>query len=183
MTMAATVDAFSSMSIVQPDPSTHVPGGSVFDLLGVAAMAASVTLAALQDRVRYAPACEPRKERLLEHALRRLNPEMSGVYIPSNQAEQAKLILNELIADAQPTPQVAVDEDGAIEALWLVNGTEVLLSVEPDGSGVLGAYDPENAIFEYEFDDLTDPLDRGKIAVARHLLNELGEAVTYRVLV
>lgn len=183
--MAIAVDTFSSLSMVRPSPATGLPPGAATDLIGVAAAAASVTLATVQARyrARYAEFSEPRKERLLDHALRSIDPATSGVYLPVSQVEYASLLLRELIADAQPTPQIAVDEGGVIEALWLVNGTEVTLSIEPDGSGVLAASAPEEDYFEYEFDDVTDPLDLGKIAEARIILNELGELVTHRVLV
>jgi hypothetical protein len=181
---AYAVSSFASISLFQQPSAPNAPEGSVvLNLLGVTAMAASVTRAALQDwhRGRYASFCEPSRERLVEHALRGLDPMTSGVLLPSSQVEQAVLLFRDLIADAQPTPQVAVGEDGSVEALWLVNGTEVVLSLEPDGSGVLAASDDGDDLFEYEFEERTDPLDRAKIAEARHLLNGLGESVAHRV--
>lgn len=185
MSMVYAVDNFASLSMIQPYPSTELPAGPFIDVVSFAAMAASVTLAAVQDwhRTRYASHCEPSKERLIEHALRVLDPQIHGSFFPSSQVEVATVLLRDLIADAQPTPQVALNDDGSIEALWLVNGTEVLLSVEPSGSGLLAAYASQDNLFEYEFDQITDPLDREKIAEARHLLNGLGESVVHRVLV
>lgn len=183
--MAAAVDNFASLTMVRPDPTSVEASGAVAALIGSATLAASVTVAAFQEwnRMRYSRYSEPKKERLVEHALRVLHPEIVGSFFPSLQVEVATVLLRDIIADAQPTPQVAVGEDGAVEALWLVNGTEVVLAVEPDGSGVLAAYASDDDLFEYEFDELTAPLDREKIAEARHLLNGLGESVRHRVLV
>ena len=170
--------------MVQPHPVAGSPEFSLFDAFGTATLAASFSAAVSQVRhwVGYTPFSEPSKQRLLEHALRGLGGISGGAIVANARREQVMLVLYDLIADAQPTPQVAVGEGGDIETLWLVNGTEVVLNVEPDGSGVLAAYSPDDEIFEYEFDELTDPLDRAEIAEARRLLNALGESVTRRLL-
>ena len=183
MSRALVVDTFASLSMVQPSPFWELPVGTVLDALGVAAIAASATVNAAYEwrRGLSDSVLEPSGRRLLEHALRALDPTRTGILISDYQAESASLILRDLIADAQPTPQVAVDEDGVIETIWLVNGTEVLFSIDGAGTGVLAAYAREDELFEYEFDELTDPLDRGQIGQARRLLNALGESVPHRV--
>lgn len=45
---------------------------------------------------------------------------------------EALRLLKRLIFDDSPTPQIAIDETGAIEVVWLVNGQTLVLAVEPN---------------------------------------------------
>lgn len=162
---------------------TGAAGGG--DAIAAVEAAATVTIGAFrfwhqaQNEARFGPS----RQRLLGHALVGLDSLASGSSASGPAREQSLGLFNDLIADAQPTPQVAVEEDGSVETIWLVNGTEVIAFVKPDGSGTLSALDATGELFEFDFDGRVDPLDWVQITQARRLLNRLGESVDYRVLV
>lgn len=51
-------------------------------------------------------------------------------------------LLAALVFDDAPTPQIAVDTEGAIEIIWLVGGNMLALAVEDDGGSQLWAQAP-----------------------------------------
>lgn len=186
-----TLDVISSFSEMMPWPSstnTGVGDGSGTSLLlPVAAASSALTVAYGAFRywndARLEDQIGPSKSRLLSHAAVGLDSVDSGVLATPAAKSQTTRLLAEIVCVAQPTPQVAVLEDGGIETLWLVDDMEVSLRVLPDGSGSLSAYEPDKEIFEYEFDAGSDPLEIGEIAAARHRLNGMGGRVQHRVLV
>lgn len=183
------LDTISTLSAIMPSPSPTPDGdGSGANLL-LPIAAASSALTVVYGALRYWSAARleeqigPSKDRLLSHAAVGLDSVESGVLATPAAKSQTTRLLAEIVCLAQPTPQVAVSEDGGVETLWLVDDIEVSLRVLPDGSGSLAAYEPGREIFEYDFDAGTDPLEVGEIKAARHRLNSMGERVQHRVLV
>jgi hypothetical protein len=191
MNAVEAMNGFSSVSLANSwawlpsSPAGAESGMSGFDALASAAAAATATAGAMRywRSQRQEALFGPSRQRLIEHALLGLDSFGSGSSPSGPAREQTLELFKDLIADAQPTPQVAVEEDGGVETIWLVNGIEVVALVRPDGSGTLSASEVDREIFEFSFDKFLDPLDRTEIAEARRLLNHLGESVDFRVLV
>lgn len=125
----------------------------------------------------------PRAQRLLDYARASLN-RMSAEGTPASGVarETTDRALTEIITDTQPTPQIAIDEQGGVETTWLVNGTTVSLYVEPDGRGFFFAMDPAGTtLVDREFDPELNPLDLPTIAWAKDFLIRLGAHATQRV--
>lgn len=122
--------------------------------------------------------------RLLAHAhgsLVRANPD--GVFASRAARELTGLALREIVSDGQPTPQVAIEEDGGVDTSWLVNGSLVSLYVDSDGEGCIMATDAHGKLqFARDFDVDRDPLDLPTLATVRKLLSSLGSKTSKRII-
>lgn len=182
------MDSFGSLSEVIPARSAFADqtGQDLGAWASVSMTSIPVAVAAHMIRTwnddRLEAVAGPSRSRLVTHALVCLDSLSNGEPATPLAKQRTMEILRSLLANAQPTPQVAVQEDGGVETLWLVDGTEVVLQVDSDGSGTLSAYEPDDDLFSFDFDAFLDPLDAGEINEARWLLNNLGESVRYRVL-
>lgn len=103
-----------------------------------------------------------------------------GAY--SRAMSHAMSLSARIMPESSPTPQPAVDEDdGTIEISWLVNGTEVLLTLTLDGEGSIEILDPEgDEKFTAEFESRSGPEQRS-IAYVQDVLRELGSRVAHRI--
>lgn len=125
----------------------------------------------------------PHAQRLLDHARESLNRmSAEGTPVSAIARETTVRALREIITDTQPTPQIAIDEEGGVETTWLVSGTTVTLYVEPDGSGSFFAMDPAGkTLVDQEFDPELNPLDLPTTAWAKDFLIRLGAHATKRI--
>lgn len=82
---------------------------------------------------------------LLEGLVIRLNRDLARAQaLPADRVLRALLTaLAVLVFDDAPTPQLAVDDTGAIEVEWLVNGHSLTLVFEGDGEAQLWASSPD----------------------------------------
>lgn len=189
MVTQSVMDTFGSLSSVVPSANGFGYGidqdSGVWASLTMCSTAAAGVVGMFRawHTLRLEGEVGPSRDRLLTHAWVGLDSVQSGVSATRSAKRKTAEILGCLVAHAQPTPQVAVLDDGGVETLWLVNDCEVSLRVGADGSGCLTSYTPGTDLVEYEFDSDFDPLPSNKVDEVRWLLNNLGEQVQYRVLV
>lgn len=85
------------------------------------------------------------REEMLEGIVVRLNRDLARASaLPSGTVLMRLLsALGVLVFDDAPTPQLAVDDAGAVEVEWLVNGFSLTLVFEEDGEAQLWASSPD----------------------------------------
>lgn len=71
----------------------------------------------------------------------------SPVHVGIPTIEEAVAVLSRLVRSDFPTPQIAHDEEGGLEVVWLVNGQWLTLHVNADGEGEIWAHTPRCEIF------------------------------------
>lgn len=85
----------------------------------------------------------------------------------------------ELVIEGGPTPQITPSPDGGIDIEWLVRGTSVNVSVDPEGYVDLGVDAEGDVLLESEFPYWAP--DGWKLAEARRFLHKMSYDVVYAV--
>lgn len=89
-------------------------------------------------------------------------------------------VLDELIFDNAPTPQLSADKEGFLEATWLVSEQSLTFIVAPDGEASLRGTDAngdEVLAGEFRWPDF----DKALVRRARALLRDMSPRVEHRL--
>lgn len=114
----------------------------------------------------------------LEILLRAQPPDETSVARPSVATMNA--ILNAVIADEQPTPQLFAAGDGAVTCEWLVGGCHLMVTAEADGT-VYWCSDPVDGMAAAELESpATDVAAEEMAREFRTRLNALAKNVSRR---
>lgn len=125
----------------------------------------------------------PTADALLAHARSALGRSTPQGVVADRQALRAtEQILQAVVTAGQPTPQVAIEEDGSVDTSWLVNECRVSLYVMPSGEGYVSAMDSSGADeLGIEFDTYRSPLDIYDLTLIRDRLVRLGRHARHRI--
>lgn len=124
------------------------------------------------------------RDRLLMHfvaSLRDILVSSSDIDADLARAEVALELLDALLTDDHPTPQLSRGPSGALTIEWLVDGSVLVIDVVSPSDVRLWAEDAAGSdVFDYELNRNWEPTD-GAIREARGFLEALAKGVRHRV--
>ncbi|GAA1517850.1 hypothetical protein GCM10009788_22470 [Nocardioides humi] len=124
------------------------------------------------------------RDRLLVHfvaSLRDIVVSSTDIDADLARAEVALELLDALLTDDHPTPQLSRGPSGALTIEWLVDGCVLVIDVVSPSDVRLWAEDAAGSdVFDYELNRNWEPSD-GAIREARDFLEALAKGVRHRV--
>lgn len=164
----------TTASILDSSPFALLPESSAVSRLFV-----GFGVREIKQQSLVVPSLERRPDRVISLVKKRIEESPFATSPVFTESGENFVQLMEWISPAiSPTPQLAIDEDGTIESVWLVGGNQVTLSLGLDGTGfLLAVTDKDEYTIDEEFSMVKNPLDQSSITYASRFLATLGAQI------